>query len=151
VLLIALIAGIAFAPATPVKNKGCTPVQTRALIIRFVKAFNRGDAPTLNRVWDSKDWFKWYSVSNQPGLRIKADAYRRDTLLPYFAARHAAHERLVLTSVQINAYGHGYRNFQYKLTRSANDLPGSPVAYEGKGASSCITGRLDVWSMGGGS
>src|SRR5439155_26198975 len=57
VLLIALVAAIAFSPAAPAKNKGCTPAQTRALIVRFVNAFNRGDAPTLNRVWDSKDWF----------------------------------------------------------------------------------------------
>lgn len=150
-LLIALVAATMFTPATPAKNKGCTPTQTRALIIRFVNAFNRGDARTLNQVWDSKEWFKWYSVGTEPGKRVNAEAYRRDTLLRYFAARHKMHERLVLTSVQINAYGYGYRNFQYKLKRSADDLPGGPAAYEGKGASSCVTGRIDVWSMGGGS
>ena len=56
----------------------------------------------------------------------------------------------MLTSLQIGSYSYGYRDFRYKLTRSADDLPGSPVAYEGKGASSCVTGHLDVWSMGGG-
>jgi hypothetical protein len=151
VLLIAFVAAMAFAPAAPEKNKGCTPAQTRALVVRFVSAFNRGDARTLNQVWDSKDWFKWYSVSSEPGKRVNAEASRRGTLLPYFAARHARHERLVLTSLQIKSYSLGYRDFLYRLTRSADDLPGGPVAYEGKGASSCVTGRLDVWSMGSGS
>jgi hypothetical protein len=151
VLLIALVAGLMFTPATPAKNKGCTPAQTRALIVRFVSSFNRGDARTLNQVWDSKEWFKWYSVSSEPGLRVRDASTRRATLLPYFAARHAAHERLVLTSVTINAYSLGYRNFLYTLTRSADDLPGGPVPYQGKGASSCVTGRIDVWSMGAGS
>jgi hypothetical protein len=150
VLLIALIAGMMFTPATPAKNRGCTPAQTRALIARFVNAFNRGDARTLNQVWDSKEWFKWYSVGTEPGKRVNAEAYRRDTLLAYFATRHRVHEHLALRSVQVNAYSLGYRNFQYRLTRSADDLPGSPAAYEGKGASSCVTGRIDVWSMGGG-
>jgi hypothetical protein len=76
---------------------------------------------------------------------------RRDTLLPYSAARHAAHERLVLTSLTIKNSSRGYRDFTYVLTRSADDLPGSPVPWSGKGASSCVTGRLDVWSMGAGS
>jgi hypothetical protein len=147
VLLIALIAGIAFTPVTSTPS-ACTPDKTRALISSFATAFNRGDARTLNRVWDSKDWFKWYSVSNAPGLRTNAAAMNRATLVPYFVARHKAHERWVLTSVTIKSYSLGYRNFVYKLTRSADDLPGSPVAYEGKGASSCVTGRLDVWSMG---
>jgi hypothetical protein len=61
------------------------------------------------------------------------------------------HERLVLTSLEIKSYSLGYRGFVYKLIRSADDLPGGPVAYEGKGASSCVTGRIDVWSMGAGS
>jgi hypothetical protein len=150
VLLIALVAGMMLTPATPAKNKGCTPAQTRALIIRFVNAFNRGDAPTLNKVWDSQDWFEWYSVSRDPGKRLGDEATRRSTLLPYFAARHAQHERLVLTSLQIMGYSWGYRGFQYKLLRSADDLTTGPAAYEGKGASSCVTGRLDKWSMGGG-
>jgi len=41
----------------------------------------------------------------------------------------------------------GYRNLEFRLTRSANDLPASPVTYHGKGASSCTTGRLITWAM----
>jgi hypothetical protein len=150
VLLIALVAAMAFGPVTPEKNRGCTPAQTRALVVRFVNAFNRGDERTLNVVWDSKEWFKWYSVTSEPGLRVDDASKRRQTLLPYFASRHAAHERLVLTSLQIKAYSLGYRDFLFELRRSADDLPGGPVAYSGKGSASCVTGRLDVWVMGTG-
>ena len=31
--------------------------------------------------------------------------------------------------------------------RSADDLPGGPVLYIGKGVSTCSTGRLFVWVM----
>ena len=76
-------------------------------------------------------------------------AARRDTLLPYFAARHAAHERLTLTNVKINGVSvGGYRNFEFRLTRNADDLPKGPLAYRGKGASTCSTGRLIAWVMG---
>ena len=145
-LLIALVAGLAFGPATPAKD-ACTPSQTRALISRFVTAFNRGNVGTLNQLWDAKDWFKWYSVGNAPRMRTNAEAYNRSRLIPYFAARHQAHERWVLTSTKINGYSVGYRNFEYLLTRSADDLPGGPRRYVGKGATSCFNGKLAVWSM----
>ncbi len=127
---------------------GCDRAQTRALVIRFVNGFNRGDARTLNKVWGSKDWFKWYSVSNDPGKRIEGESMRRDTLLSYFAARHAQRERLTLRTLQIGAYSIGNRDFTYSLWRNADDLPDGPVVYDGKGASSCVVGRLIVWSMG---
>jgi hypothetical protein len=55
---------------------------------------------------------------------------------------------MILTSIQINATSTGYRNFQYRLLRSADDLAGGPVDYQGKGALICRTGQLGVWSMG---
>jgi hypothetical protein len=66
----------------------------------------------------------------------------------YFADRHAAHERLRLTNLKINGIsGGGYRNFEFTLVRSGDDLPGGPIAYRGKGASTCSTGRLFVSAM----
>jgi len=128
---------------------GCSPAQTRTLIGRFVTAFNAGDRRAINDVWASKLWFKWYSVTTDPGARTPEAAARRDTLLPYFAARHAAHERLTLTNVKINGVSvGGYRNFEFRLTRNADDLPKGPLAYRGKGASTCSTGRLIAWVMG---
>jgi hypothetical protein len=127
---------------------GCTPAQTRHLVSRFVAAFNLGDQRAINATWASKAWFKWYSVTSDPGARTPQDSARRDRLLPYFANRHAAHERLIVTDLKINGVsGGGYRNFEFRLMRSADDLPNGPIAYIGKGASTCSTGRLFVWAM----
>jgi hypothetical protein len=151
VWLIAVVAllAVSVAPsesATP--RVGCSPAQTRALVGAFVNAFNRGDQRAINATWASKLWFKWYSVTTEPGARTPDESARRDTLLPYLARRHAAHEVLSLTSVRINGVsGGGYRNFEFKLMRIADDLPGGPIAYVGKGASTCSTGRLFVWVM----
>ena len=90
--------------------------------------------------------FKRRAVGTDP---TGASGNRRDT--PCRIRRDAAARASCTHVGQINAYSLGYRNFLYRLTRSADDLPGEPAAYEGKGASSCVTGRIDVWSMGGGS
>ena len=92
--------------------------------------------------------FKWYGVTSPPGVRAFPAAVERPTLLSYFAERHAAHERLQLTNVRINGVTAGaYGNFEFELLRSADDLPGGPRPYRGKGAALCSTGRLMVWSM----
>jgi hypothetical protein len=99
-------------------------------------------------MWAAKDLFVWFSVTTAPGARTAQDSARRDTLLPYFATRHAANERLTMTSVKINGVSAGgYQNFEFKLTRAADDLPGGPIAYVGKGASTCSTSQLIVWVM----
>ena len=49
-----------------------------------------------------------------------------------------------INGVTAGAYG----NFEFELLRSADDLPGGPTLYRGKGAALCSTGRLMVWSMG---
>ena len=145
-ILAALLSVGSALPATPIA--GCSPAATRALVDRFIGAFNRGDPRTLKRFWGSRDWFKWYSVSNDPGKRIEGESMRRDTLLSYFAARHARRERWALRTLKIGVYSSGNRNFTYSLWRRADDLPGGPAADEGKGASSCVVGQLVLWSMG---
>jgi hypothetical protein len=129
-------------------GKLCAPAQTTGLINRFVAAFNAGDRRALNNtIWGGKLYFKWYTVLAEPGFRSQPEAGRRDTLMDYFAARHAAGEQLTLTSVKINGRNIGTRGFEFHLVRGANDLPGGSVAYDGKGASSCMTGRLTMWLM----
>jgi hypothetical protein len=150
-LAVALTALLAAGTATPSTPKvGCRPAQTVALVKRFLTAFNQGNRPVLNnQLWAGRTYFNWYTVTANPGSRVDPEARRRDTLMNYFAARHASAERLVLTSIKINGVtGGGYRNFEFHVTRSADDLPASPVAYNGKGASSCFTGRLTTWVMG---
>jgi len=47
--------------------------------------------------------------------------------MDYFAARHTATERLALTEIRINGVsGGGYRNFEFHVTRSADDQRGGP-------------------------
>ena len=128
---------------------GCSPPETRAAITRFVTAFNGGNRKALNEAWVNRLSFKWYGVTSPPGVRTMEAAARRSTLLPYFAERHAAHERLHLTKVKVNGVTAGaYGNFEFELLRTADDLPGGPRLYRGKGAVTCSTGRLMVWSMG---
>jgi hypothetical protein len=146
VMVMALFAAGTAKPATP--GKLCTPTQTTALINRFVTAFNAGDRYGLNNIiWGGKLYFKWYTVLAEPGFRSQPEASRRDTLMDYFAARHAVGERLTLTNVKINWRDIGNRNFEFHLVRSANDLPGGQVPYNGKGSSSCMNGRLTMWLM----
>jgi hypothetical protein len=148
VTAIVLSAAGTASPSTP--RTGCRPAQTTALITRFLTAFNRGDRAVLNnQLWGGKLYFNWYAVTAGPGLRVNPEAQRRDTLMKYFAARRAAGERLTLTNVKLNGVtGGGYLNFEFHLLRSANDQPGGQVLYAGKGASSCLTGRLTTWVMG---
>lgn len=143
-----VIGAVSARSATP--TAGCTPAQTIALVNRFIAAFNGGDRWTLNnRLWGGRLYFNWFAVTTAPGLRIDAEAGRRDDLMDYFAARHAANERLTLTRLKLGGVtGGGYRNFEFRLTRGSNDQASGPVLYEGKGASACLTGRLTTWVMG---
>jgi hypothetical protein len=146
VMVVALFAAGTADPATP--GKLCTPAQTTALINRFVTAFNAGDRYALNNtIWSGKLFFRWYIVLADPGFRSQPEASRRDTLMDYFAARHAAAEHFTLISVKVNGRDTGNRGFEFHLLRSANDLPGDAVAYSGKGSSSCMNGRVTMWLM----
>lgn len=128
-------------------ESACTVTTVRKLISQFVRAFNAGDQPTLKRLWARQGHgFDWYST-DAPGQRIGSTARDRSGLERYFAGRHAAGERLRLTSFQFNGNTAGYGNFQYTLIRRADDL--APTAYAGKGAAICTSTRsmLGVWSM----
>ena len=147
VVAIAIVGAGSARTATP--RAGCTAVQTVALVNRFIAAFNSGDRWTLNnRLWGGRLYFNWYAVTTGPGMRIDAAARRRDDLMDYFAARHAAGERLTVTRLKANGVtGGGYRNFEIRLTRSSTDQTAGPLSYEGKGSSACLTGRLTTWVM----
>ena len=150
-LVVAALIGLttvgAATSATP--TTGCRAAQTTVTINRFIAAFNHGDRAALNnQIWGGKLYFKWYSVTAEPGARVDPDARRRDTLMTYFAIRHAAGEQLLLTSLRLNGMtADAYRNFEFHLLRSANDQPAGPLRYQGKGATSCATGRLITWVM----
>ena len=143
---VALLTAKAASPATP--GKLCSPAQTTTLVNRFVAAFNAGDRYALNNtIWGGKLYFKWFTVLSEPGVRSQPEASRRDTLMTYFAARHAVGEHLTLVNVKINGRDIGVRGFEFHLLRSASDLPGGQVPYDGKAAASCMNGRLIMWLM----
>ena len=126
----------------------CHADEVETVVKRFVAAFNAGDLDGLDAIFAREPEFEWYTTG-APGERQPTASHDRSSLISYFAARHAVGERLALRSFQFNGNGrrpHG--NFQYTLTRSADDL--APTRYIGKGAALCYRERADsifVWSM----
>lgn len=153
VLAVMLVATGAAAAAPRPEPTLCSPAEVERTVARFIDAFNRGDRRALSSVWSPEPDFEWYSTP-APGQRLRGVAQHRPSLVPYFLRRQAKGERLVLTSLQVNGNsvsGRPYGNFQYRLTRRADDL--LPTDYQGKGALHCYAPRvgpdkLIVWSMG---
>jgi hypothetical protein len=139
-------------PVPPAKSEPpmpCAAGEVETLVVRFVAAFNSGDLSRLDALFAQEPEFEWYST-DAPGARSTSLAYDRPSLVPYFAGRHALGERLTLRSFRFNGNSTTpYGNFEYSLTRSAEDL--EPTLYDGKGAAFCYRNRSDVifvWSMG---
>lgn len=138
-------------PPEPEQPRLCTAGEVETLVGRFIDAFNSGDLNGLDDVFAHEPEFEWYST-DAPGERFTPLANGRPSLLPYFAGRHALGEQLTLRSFRFNgnsARSQPYGNFEYGLTRSAEDL--EPTSYYGKGAAFCYSKRSDVifvWSMG---
>lgn len=112
----------------------------------FAYAFNRGDIAQLDQLVSSQQ-FSRYST-DAPGQRLNAQAYDRENLMAYFAARHRQHERLALVSLNVTYANVTEAGFWFRVTRSAQDgLP--PTRYSGKGGVQCATMpiSLTVWSM----
>ena len=139
-------------PPDPEQPTLCTADEVNALVLRFVDAFNRGDLGALDDIFAREPDFEWYST-DAPGERFTPVANDRLSLVPYFAARHALGEQFTLRSFRFNGNTarplRPYGNFEYGLTREAEDLP--PAPYYGQGAAFCYRNRSDVifvWSMG---
>jgi hypothetical protein len=135
-------------PSTAEQPTLCTASEVETLVRRFIDAFNGGDSLALDALF-ARDEFEWYST-DAPGERFTPLANDRASLVPYFATRHALGEQLTLRSFRFNGNSGGppYGNFEYGLTRSADDL--QPTPYHGKGAALCYRTRPDlifVWSM----
>jgi hypothetical protein len=122
----------------------------RATLVAFVRAYNRGDMPRLDRLF-SRNRFAWYSAP-APGSRVLPNAADRKTLIRYFRRRHRHGDRLTLLS-----YGFGYdsgrelAHFQLSVRRRANDLVGGAVVIGGRGALDCAKGPVAIaaLSLGG--
>jgi hypothetical protein len=132
---------------SPANPNECTPQTVRQVVERFTDAFNRGDIAQLDRLV-SQQQFVWYAT-DAPGQRINAEAYDRENLMAYFAARHRQHEHLVLNSLDVTFTNATKGGLWAHLTRSADDgLP--PTRYSSKGEVQCSTmpSSLTVWAMG---
>ncbi|MBA3401011.1 MAG: nuclear transport factor 2 family protein [Actinobacteria bacterium] len=142
---------VAAPPPEPEPPSLCSGDEVETLVARFLDAFNSGDLKGLDDVFAHEPDFEWYSTG-APGERFTPLANDRPSLVPYFATRHALDEQLTLRSFRFNgnsASRQPYGNFEYGLTRRAEDLPATP--YNGKGAAFCHRTRSDVifvWSMG---
>jgi hypothetical protein len=147
--LLGLLAGcqVGATSGSPANPNECTPQKVRQVIERFTDAFNRGDIAQLDRLV-SQQQFVWYAT-DAPGQRLNAEAYDRENLMAYFAARHRQHEHLVLNSLDITFTDASRGGLWAHLTRSADDgLP--PTRYSSKGEVQCSTmpSSLTVWAMG---
>jgi hypothetical protein len=118
----------------------------KVLVSSFVADFNAGDNLRLDSLWASAaQGFVWYTVG-PPQARPYARS--RQTLVAYFSARHAQHERLRITSIKYNGTsGQSFGNFEFRLVRTADDI--GPQTVEGKGSAFCRSGpgQLFVWAM----
>jgi MarR family len=130
----------------PTASSPCADTAMKALVSTFVTAFNAGDNALLESLWASTaQGFRWYNVGPP---RAPSHPGSRHDLVDYFSSRHLEHERLRLTSITYNGTnGQGYGNFQFTLTRTADDI--GSLTFTGKGAAFCRPGpgQLFVWAM----
>jgi hypothetical protein len=134
--------------------RACRRSEVATLVRAFVRSFNAGNRRTLDRLVAREPEFHWYSTG-APGARLGRAAEDRTSLPAYFAMRHAQGEQLHLSRLKVNGNSRPprdippYGNFEYDLTRQADDL--EPTPYSGKGAAYCYKRRADsiiVSSMG---
>jgi hypothetical protein len=136
---------VAVTRGNPSLPAGCRPRLLARRIAAFFAAFNRGDPSAVGYV-DPSDG--WYSVTD--GRRRHFVTYSRRGLPGYFARRHRHGERLRLLEMDVS-YARGLGHIAYLIDRRADDLRRLGITHTraiGKGAVSCETGQIIVWSLG---
>ncbi len=85
--------------------------------------------------------------TDKPGERTNVTADDRAGLGDYFARRYVRGEELSVLSFGVNGTNGELGNFQFTLTRKADDMV--PTVYTGKGSVVCTTVPTTVgtWSM----
>ena len=154
------------APGTPnaspgAVGAGCDNAAVTGVVERFLDAYNAGDQARLlaffpaqaathgHLVRGEERFFQWYSDTRKPSLRDEDGfaAYTRDELPPYWALRHAQHDRLQLRRFQdCDRNWDGNLAFVFELTRQADDLAMHSVV--GKGEIDDAHGTIVLWGMG---
>ena len=123
----------------------CDVAALRATLAAFVRAYNRGDLPQLDRLF-ARERFRWYS-SHSPGVRLLGNATNRGTLISYFRERHRRGDRLRLLGYRFNGYerGRDVGHFALSAQRRANDFrAGRSFRIPATGALDCSGPRVTI-------
>jgi hypothetical protein len=125
-------------PFTSPGGVRCDAAALRRTLGAFVRAYDSGDLRRLDRLF-SREGFVWYFAVG-PDRDLRGAKQNRETLIPYFRARHRSRDRLDLREYRFNGYvrerdrGH----FQLEGRRRADDLRGGRwLPMSGKGALDC--------------
>jgi hypothetical protein len=130
----------------------CDVTAVSSTLAAFVRAYNRGDIPQLEKLF-ARERFVWYS-SGAPGRRLLPAAGSRDTLGAYFLERHRRGDLLRLETYRFNGYEPRRELGHFELTarRRANGYRGGRWFDVGaKGAVDCAAPPVSiaVLSIGG--
>lgn len=136
-LAVLIVFGLSAGTGAASPPSHCTGGGVREALASFVGAYNRGHYQKLDSLFAEEPDFEWYST-NGPGGRLTRKARQRGTLISYFEARHARHDRLAWRSFQFNGNAPRYGNFQFAMWRSTSGFnSGDRFPVLGKGAAIC--------------
>jgi hypothetical protein len=134
-------------PAERARERACGTTAHR-LVVRYVEAYNKGDMRRLDRLFAPEPAFQWYSAPAPD--RFSPTAEDRTTLIPYFAARHAAGDRLRLKRFKYNGRRATDDTGHFEMTLRRRTAAGARWrAGLAKGAVACARRQIIVTSLGG--
>lgn len=121
----------------------CDVTALRSTLATFIRAYNRGDARRLDRLF-SREGFVWYFATG-PSRDLREAKQNRRTLIPYFRERHRHGDRLTLISYRFNGYNHERGHFQWDARRRADDFrDGRWFEMVGKGGLDCSSPTVTI-------
>ena len=123
----------------------CDVTAVRSTLAAFVRAYNRGDFGRLDLLF-SREGFVWYFATG-PDRHLRKAKQNRETLLPYFRARHRSDDRLTVLRYRFNGYDRerGLGHFQLHGRRRADDVrQGDWIRMGGKGALDCSRAPVTI-------
>lgn len=130
-------------PAVP----GCGPIEVADAVTRLFAAYSEGNGAAAGGML--VPYIHWFTFTRPAERGGHVDIGTPSAIAGYIAKRHAQHERLALTSLDLNGPGGGAgsdaMNVGYEFEWSADDGSGRG---HGKGALECPSGKILVWSMG---